>query len=224
MIISNTLLLIDTAQQRATVALANGAEVIISAENLVSKDHASWLHEAIDGMLDKTGLTHGDLKGVAVVAGPGSYTGLRVGMAAAKGYCYTLQIPLMTFNTLRVMAESVRLQAEERDALVCPMLDARRSEVFTALYNTHMKEIIEPQALILDKSSFEKELNSKTIVFFGDGAGKWEKICPSNHAQFIQQPPVLHYLAQLAGESFVSGRFADPVYAEPVYLKEFFTY
>src|SRR6201992_2295551 len=118
--------LIDTSQDTGTTALCNGAEVLFSEENKIAKESASWLHPAISRMLSEAGITVRDLKAVAVVAGPGSYTGLRVGMAAAKGFCYALKIPLITQNTLRVMAESVIPFAIEKQALICPMIDARR--------------------------------------------------------------------------------------------------
>src|SRR5579863_10273637 len=130
----NMLLLIDTSQETGTTALCNGEEVLFSEENKIAKEHASWLHQAIGRILSEAKITVRDLEAVAVVAGPGSYTGLRVGMAAAKGFCYALKIPLITQNSLRVMAESMIPFAIEKQALICPMIDARRDEVFTALY------------------------------------------------------------------------------------------
>ncbi len=127
------LLLIDTSQETATVALSKEGKVLYWEENKISKEHASWLHTAIGRLIVKAEITLAELKAVAVVAGPGSYTGLRVGMAAAKGFCYALKIPLITRNTLEVMAESMRDVAIEKGALICPMIDARRDEVFTAV-------------------------------------------------------------------------------------------
>ena len=129
------ILLIDTSQETATIALSRDGKVLFSEENKISKEHASWLHTAIGRLLAEADMTLADLKAVAVIAGPGSYTGLRVGMAAAKGFCYALNIPLITRNTLEVMAESMRSVAEKKNALICPMIDARRDEVFTALYS-----------------------------------------------------------------------------------------
>ena len=128
------ILLIDTSQETGTTALCNGAEVLFSEENKIAKEHASWLHLSIGRILSEAKITVRDLEAVAVVSGPGSYTGLRVGMAAAKGFCYALKIPLITQNTLRVMAESMIPFALEKQALICPMIDARRDEVFTAVY------------------------------------------------------------------------------------------
>ncbi len=136
------ILLIDTAQETATAALAEAGRVLFSEENINAKDAAAWLHPAIGRLMEQAGKTVRELEAVAVVAGPGSYTGLRVGMAAAKGLCYALKIPLITRNTLQVMAASMRPVAREKKALICPMIDARRDEVFTALYGTDMQEIL----------------------------------------------------------------------------------
>jgi tRNA threonylcarbamoyladenosine biosynthesis protein TsaB len=269
----NMILLIDTSQELGSAALSDGAEVLFSEENKIAKEHASWLHVAIGKLLTEAKITVRDLEAVAVVAGPGSYTGLRVGMAAAKGFCYALKIPLITENTLRVMAESMILPAQENNALICPMIDARRDEVFTALYkhaeglrpkaegqtpaprnagvieelsevNNELKtvtrqllpremrgstvndlsELLKPQAQILDKSSFETQLAAERILFFGSGAEKWKKITDSPHALIFPQPSLTEAFAKLADRNFRSGTFADPVYSEPVYLKEFFSY
>jgi tRNA threonylcarbamoyladenosine biosynthesis protein TsaB len=218
------ILLIDTSQQTAFTALTREGRILVFEENQTAKEHASWLHLAIARILEKAGATIRDLKAVAVVAGPGSYTGLRVGMAAAKGLCFALKIPLITQNTLRVMAEAMRPVAEKKGAWICPLIDARREEVFTALFNTDMTEIIPAQALILDKSAFEEPLSKNPIVFFGSGAEKAEKLIQSSSALFESQPDIKQALAWLAQKDFDSGTWADPVYADPVYLKEFFSY
>jgi tRNA threonylcarbamoyladenosine biosynthesis protein TsaB len=239
-------LLIDTSQETGTAALSKGGQVLFSEENKIAKEHASWLHLAIGRILSEAKITVRDLEAVAVVAGPGSYTGLRVGMAAAKGFCYALKIPLITQNTLRVMAESMISLALEKQALICPMIDARRDEVFTALFKlnaerimlngepstvirqpstiSHLLTILPPQAMILDKTAFESGLAGNPIVFFGTGAEKWEKIMDSSNALFMPQPGLIQSFAKLAQIDFDSKTWADPVYAEPVYLKEFFSY
>src|SRR5579863_4708776 len=258
----NMLLLIDTSQETGTTALCDGAEILFYEENKIAKEHASWLHQAISRILSEAKITVRDLEAVAVVAGPGSYTGLRVGMAAAKGFCYALKIPLITQNSLRVMAESMIPFAIEKQTLICPMIDALRDEVFTALFqvapvnaspaecggqrssvneNTstvnqsptvigHRSSLIDlstvlaPQAMILDKTSFETELSRDSIIFFGSGAEKWKKISGSSKSIFHPQPNLLQAFGRLARADFDSKNWADPVYAEPVYLKEFFSY
>jgi len=218
------ILLIDTAQETGSVTLAKEGTIIFSEENKIAKEHAGWLHPAIGRVLEKAKSTVRDLEAVAVMAGPGSYTGLRVGMAAAKGFCYALKIPLITQITLRVMAESMQSQAEENGAWICPLIDARRDEVFTALYNTNMQELMPPQAMILDKSAFETRLAQNPTVFFGSGAEKLEKIIISPAAHFKTQPDIIQAFARLSQQDFSTGKWADLVYSEPVYLKEFFSY
>ncbi|MFI5194959.1 MAG: tRNA (adenosine(37)-N6)-threonylcarbamoyltransferase complex dimerization subunit type 1 TsaB, partial [Chitinophagales bacterium] len=135
------LLLINTATEQASVALAEGGKVLFLEENPSPKQHAAWLHPAIRRMLASAKINAEHLQAVSVSAGPGSYTGLRVGMAAAKGLCFALKIPLITVGTLQLMADAMVAQAKEKKALICPMIDARRQEVFTALYSAEMEEI-----------------------------------------------------------------------------------
>jgi tRNA threonylcarbamoyladenosine biosynthesis protein TsaB len=218
------ILLIDTSQETGTIALSKDGQVLFAEENKIAKEHATWLHGAMARLLEQAKLSVRDLEAVSVVAGPGSYTGLRVGMAAAKGLCYALKIPLITQNTLRVMAESMKSLAEEKGAWICPLIDARRDEVFTALYGVDLQEILTPQAMILDKTSFEIQLSKNPILFFGSGAAKWEKIVQSSSAIFESQISIIQAFALLAQKDFISRNWADPVYSEPVYLKEFFSY
>jgi tRNA threonylcarbamoyladenosine biosynthesis protein TsaB len=250
------LLLIDSSQEKGIVALTTEGRIAAMEENKIAKDHASWLHAAIGRILTQTGKTLRDLQAVAVIAGPGSYTGLRVAMAAAKGFCYALKIPLISLNSLRVMAESMKAEALEENALLCPMIDARRSEVFTAMFQINtsrdqrsttndqrptihdprsttndqrptiidLTEILPPQAQILDKNAFETVLSQNRVLFFGSGAAKWKEITESPGAIFKLQPDIVQAFASLAQLDFDSGNWADPVYSEPVYLKEFFSY
>jgi tRNA threonylcarbamoyladenosine biosynthesis protein TsaB len=218
------ILLLDTALETSTIALAENGRVLFLEENPVTSDSASWLHPAINRLLSQAGMNIRELDAVAVVAGPGSYTGLRVGMAAAKGFCYALKIPLITQNTLRVMAMAMLANSMERDVLICPMIDARRNEVYTALYQVDGLELSSPRALILDKNSFEEELSLNRIVFFGNGAKKWEKINESKSAIFKSQPISIQAFAELAANDFQVKNWADAIFTEPVYLKEFFSY
>jgi tRNA threonylcarbamoyladenosine biosynthesis protein TsaB len=218
------ILLIDTAQQGSTVSLAEKDNILFSEENPITNESAAWLHPAVARLLSQADLNIRQLKAVAVIAGPGSYTGLRVGMAAAKGFCYALKIPLITRNSLEVMGASMSAMGKENQALLCPMIDARREEVYTALYHWDGEEILTPRAMILDKNSFETELQTNRIIFFGSGAAKWEKINPQNFALFLPQPDNRQAFARLAQERFDLKNWSDPVYTEPVYLKEFFSY
>jgi len=218
------ILLIDTAQEISTIALAEKERVLFIEDNPITNDAASWLHPAVGRLLKQAGLNMRQIEAVAVVAGPGSYTGLRVGMAAAKGFCYALKIPLITENTLKVMAASMQPRALEMQAWICPLIDARRDEVYTALYKADGLEIIAPKALILDKNVFQRELSQNRIIFFGSGAEKWKKMNLSSYALFEAQPNSIQHFAKLAARDHDLGNWADPVLSEPVYLKEFFSY
>jgi tRNA threonylcarbamoyladenosine biosynthesis protein TsaB len=193
-------------------------------ENPSAPDHASWLHPAISRMMEQSGIAADQLRAVAVTAGPGSYTGLRVGMAAAKGLCYALDIPLIGVNSLELMATAMVQEAKEKNALICPMIDARRQEVFTAIYTADMQEIQAPCALILDKTSFEEWLGGNRILFTGSGSEKWKGITASPQALFMNQKPVIQSFAHISQRYFLEKRWTDLVFSEPIYLKEFYTH
>ncbi len=215
---------IDTATETGTVCLSKDGEQLFLLQNSDQKDHAAWLHVAIDSMMREAGYTLHDLNAVAITAGPGSYTGLRVSMATAKGLCYALAIPLITENTLKVMAFAAREQAGDPSFLFCPMIDARRMEVFTAVYDDHLEEVIPPTAMILDESSFSTQLEAHRVLFFGNGSEKWRNISKSPNAAFIELPVNRVYLAILSHKKYIDRQFTDIAYCEPVYTKEFYTH
>jgi tRNA threonylcarbamoyladenosine biosynthesis protein TsaB len=217
-------LLIDTATELATAALSDGKKILCKAENSSPKDHAGWLHPALAGILSSAGIPLTSLLAVGVTSGPGSYTGLRVGMAAAKGLCFALNIPLIAVNSLMLMADAMVPHALARGALICPMIDARRMEVFTAVYTSGMKELMNPEALILDKSSFEQILAENRVIFSGSGSEKWQRINNSDHAIFLPQIDVNESFAKLVQQYFDEKKWVDTAYAEPIYLKEFYTH
>lgn len=204
---------------------------MLGLTNGAQKDHAAWIQVAISDLVKQCGLTMQDLDAVAVTEGPGSYTGLRVGMATAKGLCYALQKPLITVSTLQAMAYFAKikwlpiLEKPDEEPLLCPMIDARRMEVFTAVYNEALETVILPKALILDEFSFKEELNNKLLVCFGNGASKWKYISRYPNVLFIEEKiDMAPALAKLATGLYLKGDFADLAYAEPVYIKEFYTY
>jgi universal bacterial protein YeaZ len=223
---------IDTATETASVCIAKEGVSLALRTSTFQKDHASWIQPAIMEVLQEAGLSLGEIQAVAVTAGPGSYTGLRVGMATAKGLCYTLKIPLLTANTLYVMAfanRENRLHITDSNGayplLYCPMIDARRMEVFTALYDEGMKEIMPPAAVILEPSTFKEALNNHTIYFTGSGTGKWKHLCTHPNARYSDTDNILApYLAKIASGLYLQRKFADLAYAGPVYLKEFYSH
>jgi tRNA threonylcarbamoyladenosine biosynthesis protein TsaB len=211
---------IDTAIDVASVCVASGEEVLDLAVNNNQKDHAAWIHEAIEKLLSNQALAIHQLNAVAVTIGPGSYTGLRVGLSTAKGICYAQQIPLISINTLEVMAHS--LKDEEAD-FFCPMIDARRMEVFTAAYNRQLEEVIKPCAMIIDGNNFNSLLFAGKVLFSGNGNEKLKKIISHSNASFISKAATAADMCQLSAHQLAAGNFADTAYAEPLYLKEFYS-
>jgi tRNA threonylcarbamoyladenosine biosynthesis protein TsaB len=216
----NLILNIDTAVDTASVCLSNDAEILQLASNENQKDHASWLHIAIAGILKEASCSMAAIKAVAVSIGPGSYTGLRVGLSTAKGICYAMNIPLIAVGTLEMMAAAVQDEATD---LICPLIDARRMEVFTAVYNKTMQPIMAPQAMIVDENSFSTLLSSHRILFTGNGCKKLQPIIKNNNAGFSARQANASHLARLAAARYYQKEFADLAYTEPLYVKEFYS-
>jgi len=214
------LLNIDTAVDVASICLAKDGKVLSIAKNESQKDHASWLHIAIKEIFEENNLELGSVDAIAVTGGPGSYTGLRIGMATAKGICFALNKPLISLNTLLVMANAAK---DESADLLCPMIDARRMEVFTAIYTKGLKVVKEPVAMTLNENSFAEYLSNKNICFFGNGSNKLKAIEKSPQAFFSDIKSDASSMISLSEKSFTEKTFADLAYAEPLYLKEFYT-
>jgi tRNA threonylcarbamoyladenosine biosynthesis protein TsaB len=212
---------IDTAIQTASICLAQNDHKIDLIINSFQKDHAAWLQPAIDRLLKDNDCKLQDLDAVAISAGPGSYTGLRVGMAAAKGLSYTLDIPLITVSTLKMMAAAA---IKEETGLLCPMIDARRMEVFTAVYNRSLSEVIAPHNCILTDLSYKQILNKKSIVFFGNGSKKFKELINHNaNALFKNIEANAGDMVHLSYENFQRKKYNDLAYSEPFYGKDFFS-
>ena len=223
---------IDTATETASLALSERDKIVAITKNKEIRDHASWIHNAIKGLFDRAGHSLSQLVAIAVTAGPGSYTGLRVGMATAKGLCYVLSIPLIVENTLKVMAlaatenKSLALAETENgkpETLLIPMIDARRMEVFTAAYDSDLVEVMPPKAMVLDATSFEEINTGGRLVCFGNGSQKFKTIAPPGRFDFEEIEVGAGALAHLAYQKFRDKDFADLAYIEPLYLKEFYT-
>lgn len=215
---------IDTATEIATISIAKGDNVIDSLINKDQKEHASFLQPAIKQLLRQTGYTFEQLNAVCVTAGPGSYTGLRVGMASAKGICYGLKIPLITLSTLEVMTTSIIIKTDEPAAyLYCPMIDAGRMEVFTALFDMELNLIVAAGALILQPDSFKDYLKERKIIFCGNGANKF--LNQSHHSNLIFKNigDTSSAMAMLSSDKFQQKKFTDLSHSEPEYLKQFYT-
>lgn len=211
---------IDTSTEQASISIAQDAKSLCLLTNSSQKDHASWLHIAIQQALQSLSKEVKDLIAIAVTAGPGSYTGLRVGMSAAKGLCYALDIPFITVNTLEAMFTAA---IAEEVAYICPMIDARRMEVFTALYDKKGYKVIPPCAMILDNNdSFTAYLNKGKVLFFGNGSEKWKDLQQHPNAVFKQLPFTAVNMAGLTYKKYQSSDFSSLAYAEPAYIKDFY--
>lgn len=219
------ILLIDTATETAQVGLAKAGQIVASAAHTEQKDHAGFLQPAIVALLSGAGIGFTELAAVAVTDGPGSYTGLRVGMASAKGLCYALQIPLITVGTLHLMAASalVPINAIEPDALLCPMIDARRMEVFTAVFTQTMETVLPPCPLILEANSLADVFLGQPVYCFGSGSAKFKPICPAGVAFLDNFSILMPSFGQIAYQLFENQQFSDIAYAEPAYGKAFFS-
>ena len=215
---------IDTATAQATVALALDGKPLQVRVNSQSVDHAAWIHTAITEVMNVNNITYQltDLNAVAVVAGPGSYTGLRVGMSTAKGLCYALGIPLISLNTLEIMAHATNAEISSSQ-LISPMLDARRMEVFTALYDASLQQLIAPCAMVLDENSFSEWLSKNEIVFLGNGSSKWKALVKHDNAIFRDSFYTAQHIAFIANNEFKQQIFSNLAYTEPIYLKDFYT-
>jgi tRNA threonylcarbamoyladenosine biosynthesis protein TsaB len=214
---------IHTATEIAIANLTKNGIVIGTFTNYDTKRHAVFLHTIIHELLQTNNVDIKQLSAVGVSVGPGSYTGLRVGLAAAKGLCYALGISLITFNSLELMALSAAMLIEDKNALYGPMIDARRMEVFTAVYNYLLKELIPPTVLILSEDSFADSLNSNKIYFSGSGIEKFKKITKSKNSFFIDDPISTESLAAISWKKFKTNDFENVLYAQPLYIKAFHT-
>ena len=201
--------------------MSNDAEILALAELDSGFTHAENLHLFIDDVLKKAGVQTGELEAVAVSRGPGSYTGLRIGASTAKGLAYALKIPLIAVDTLMIMSEMARQQNGEA-SFYCPMLDARRMEVYTAVHDVNLGTVMPVEALIVNAETAGK-LNMDNICFFGDGMDKCRELLSGmKNVSFIENiKPSAKYMGALAAKRHKSKQFEDVAYFEPFYLKDF---
>jgi len=218
------ILSIETATTSCSAALHRDGKEITAIEYHIAQSTASKLSVIIDQLFRLSGIQPAQLNAVCISAGPGSYTGLRIGVATAKGLCYALNIPLIAINTLELMADQMQLHpfAQLPNTLLCPMLDARRMEVYTLLTNSKL-EIIEPtEAKIIDELSYQSLLVNQRILFFGNGSDKCREIIRHENAVFVSGVvPSPTVLGELAYKKFKEDKFEDLATYEPYYLKDF---
>jgi len=217
-----TILQIETATQVCSVAIAINGETIALKEEAAQNIHAASLTLFIEEVMQTAKLKYVNLDAIAVSKGPGSYTGLRIGVSTAKGLCFALDKPFIGVPTLQMMANGYLKEHPNYGGLICPMIDARRMEVFTAVYTNKLKEIEAVNAKIVDEKSFILELDRNYVTFIGDGAEKCIPVLDHQNAHFsTQNYNSAAHMSSLAYQAFLDKNFEDVAYFEPFYLKDF---
>jgi tRNA threonylcarbamoyladenosine biosynthesis protein TsaB len=209
---------IETATKNCSVSLSKDGDVLFFREIAeAGYSHAEKLHVFIEEVLLQSKHSYSELSAVAVSQGPGSYTGLRIGVSAAKGLCYALDIPMIAVDTLAILAEQVQIE----EGFIVPMIDARRMEVYSAVFNAKHKKVIETQAEIITTDSF-KDYN-ETIYFIGDSSTKCRETLTKQNFVFKEEIifPSSREMAKLSYEKYTNSDFVDVAYFEPLYLKDF---
>lgn len=212
---------LETSSTNCSVCLAKDGVILAMKElNSENYSHAEKLHVFIEEVMNEAALKMQDLEAIAVSKGPGSYTGLRIGVSAAKGLCYALDVPLVSVSTLKSMAS--QLKSVDEDALVIPVLDARRMEVYSAVFDNHLNQVRETRAEIIDEQSFEEYIGSTSVHFLGSGAEKIKGIFNSENLTFhLDVVPSAKEMALISFDKFKNKDFEDVAYFEPYYLKDF---
>lgn len=210
---------IETTTKNCSVSLSkDGKEIALKEINDGGYSHAENLHPFIETILADTQHQFSDLSAVAVSKGPGSYTGLRIGVSAAKGFCFALDIPLISIDTLQALAHQVKIETD----VIIPILDARRMEVYQTVFDLTHKRIENTKAMVVDAETYDNYLNTKKVVFLGDAVLKIKEIIQHKNAIFIDDAfPSAREMVRLSYEKFLQKNFEDVAYFEPYYLKDF---
>ena len=215
----NYILNIETSTTNCSVSLFKGSEIVmVREENDENYSHSKRLHVFINELLEKSNLSPKDLSAISVSKGPGSYTGLRIGVSSAKGLCFALGIPLISVDTLDAFAHQIEIS----DGFIIPLIDARRMEVYSSVYDSNFKKIRETKAEILSENSFEDYLKNSKVYFLGNSNDKTKSIIDNSNAIFIEDKlPSSTEIGKLAYKKFISNDFENTGDFEPFYLKEF---
>jgi tRNA threonylcarbamoyladenosine biosynthesis protein TsaB len=215
------ILSLETSSKVCSVAIHKDEALLATSEVHINQSHASKLAELISDVKKNSGIHWNELSAIAVSSGPGSYTGLRIGVSTAKGLCYSLNKPLIAVSTLELLAVQMSRRLTNY-CLLCPMIDARRMEVYCRVTDAKLNEVSATEAKIIDANSFSDILNSQTMIFFGDGSTKCKGIINHRNAIFVDDMyPMASQLGYRAFEKFVQSKVEDIVSFEPGYLKEF---
>lgn len=211
------ILCIETSTAVLSVALARDGAVVCERVCTEPRSQAALTAPLVKEVLSDAGITAGACDAVCVSAGPGSYTGLRVGVSTAKGLAFGAGIPLLSMGTLDILVEGV----EETPAFIVPMIDARRMEVYTAVYSAGGDRLTEVEARVIGPDAFAEYLEQGEVLFVGDGALKCQEVITHPNARFREAFPLARHMARRAQENFDAGKFQDVAYFEPFYLKDF---
>jgi tRNA threonylcarbamoyladenosine biosynthesis protein TsaB len=217
------LLSLETSSTVCSVALHRDAQLLGASELQIEKSHSSHITVMINQLVENCGATLKQLDAIAVSGGPGSYTGLRIGSATAKGICYALDKPLISVSTLHSLAlQVIKTTPNPEQYLFCPMLDARRMEVYTCLLDHQLNEVLPIEPIVLDADTFAEQLQRKPIIFFGSGAGKLKQFHEENKQALFIDDVVLSAkpMGELALQKYNEQAFEDVAYYEPFYLKD----
>ncbi len=219
-------LLLETSSEVCSVALAKDEQLICIRESREKKSHAAWLTVFIDEVFKEQGITASDLDAVVVSKGPGSYTGLRIGVSTAKGLCYASDKPLIAINTLDALASGIKkekLNEAQDDYFLCPLIDARRMEVYSAIFDKNLQKVQEVKAQVIDDNSYgEFRDTDQPFYIFGDGAAKVAEVLKGGNVNYISEiVPSARYLIEPAIRKYQKRLFEDVAYFEPYYLKDF---
>lgn len=209
--------MIETSTESCSAALSEGERILACRTSDTPRQQSSMLAPFIQEVLAEAGLSARDLDAVAVSEGPGSYTGLRVGVSTAKGVCFGAGKPLIGVDTLRILA----LQAEGSFHRIIPMIDARRMEVYAAVFDGNAEKLGDTAAVILDADSFREELDGGSVLLIGTGVEKFQAVCRHPNACFQPCMPNASFMLKPSLEALQKKEFKDVAYFEPFYLKEF---
>ncbi len=212
---------IETSTTVCSVSISENGACKCFRENFNGNNHSELIGVFTQEVLAEAGLEPKDLDAVALSIGPGSYTGLRIGTSFAKGLCYGTDIPLITIPTLKIIAQNAKEKYNiEEDALLCPMIDARRMEVYCCVYDSKLNEVRATEPQIIDENSFADILKDKKVYFFGNGAAKCKSYITHENAIFLDEVyPLATSMIALSEEAYAEDNFADVAYFEPFYLK-----
>ena len=216
------ILMIDTAQETAFVSISKNGIPIGCIQNDVQKEHAAFLHVAIQNVLKSCSIELKDIDAISVTKGPGSYTGIRVGMSSAIGLSYALNKPIIHICSLKLLAHAaINKIIDPAHVLFCPMIDARRMEVFTGLFDEKLEPILAPDAMIVDENFMRDFLIKQSVCFIGSGKDKFEKICKNDNSQFLEVENLHFAMAALSNFYYNNNSFASIESFEPAYIKAF---